>query len=64
MGWGDVLRVWDVHAIKFGCDDGCTTINIIKFTALLVYLFFGFLPFLGPLPWHMEAPRLGVELEL
>ena len=29
-----------------------------------VFLFvcFVFLPFLGPLPWHMEIPRLGVEL--
>ena len=23
-----------------------------------------FLPFLGPLPWHMEVPRLGVQSEL
>ena len=27
-------------------------------------LFFCFLPFLGPLPWHMEVPRIGVQLEL
>ena len=25
---------------------------------------FGFLPFLGPLPWNMEVPRLGVKSEL
>ena len=32
---------------------------------LHIYNFFGvFLPFLGPLPWHMEVPRLGVESEL
>ena len=30
-GWEDGLRVWDGNAIKFGCDDRCTTINIIKF---------------------------------
>ena len=32
-GWGvgDALRVWDENAIKFGCDDYCTTINVIKF---------------------------------
>ena len=29
-GWGDALRVWDGHAIKFGCDDYCTAINVIK----------------------------------
>ena len=29
-GWWDALRVWDGSAIKFGCDDHCTTINVIK----------------------------------
>ena len=29
-GWGDVLKVWDGHAVKFGCDDCCTSINVIK----------------------------------
>ena len=28
------------------------------------FVFCLFLPFLGPLPWHMEVPRLGVESEL
>ena len=31
-GTGDGLGVWDVNAIKFGCDDCCTTIKVIKFT--------------------------------
>ena len=31
-GWGDVLGLWDGNAIKFGCDDHCTSINVIKFT--------------------------------
>ena len=26
-GWGDALGVWDRHAIKFACDDHCTTIK-------------------------------------
>ena len=30
-GWWDKLRVWDVNAIKFGCDDFCIPINVIKF---------------------------------
>ena len=30
-GWGDVLGVWDGNAMKFGCDDHCTTINVVKF---------------------------------
>ena len=32
-GWrsGDGLGVWDGNAIKLGCDDHCTTINVIKF---------------------------------
>ena len=29
--WGDALRVWNGNAIKFGCDDCCTTIYVIKF---------------------------------
>ena len=29
-GWKDALRVWDGNAIKFGCDECCKTINIIK----------------------------------
>ena len=29
-GW-NALRVWDGNAVKFGCDDRCTTINAIKF---------------------------------
>ena len=28
------------------------------------FFFFVFLPLLGPLPWHVEVPRLGVESEL
>ena len=30
MGW----RFWNGNVVKFGCDDGCTTINIIKFIEL------------------------------
>ena len=31
-GWEerDGLGVWDRNVVKLGCDDGCTTINIIK----------------------------------
>ena len=31
--------------------------------AFLFYIFFYFC-FLGPHPWHMDVPRLGVESEL
>ena len=34
---------------------------LVFFLLLLLLLL---LLFLGPLPWHMEVPRLGVELEL
>ena len=30
-GWGEGLGVWGGNAIKLGCDDHCTTINVIKF---------------------------------
>ena len=29
------LGVWDGNVLKLGCDDGCTTINIIKFIEFL-----------------------------
>lgn len=25
------VRVWDGYAVKFGCDDYCTPINVINF---------------------------------
>ena len=31
-GCGDALRVWDDNSVKFGCDDCCTPINVIKFS--------------------------------
>ena len=34
MGVGDGLGVWDGNAIKLGCDDHCTAINVIKFIEL------------------------------
>ena len=35
-----------------------------EFCFVFVCFVFGFLPFLGPLPRHMQVPRLGVESEL
>ena len=33
--WGrDGLRVWDGNIVKLGCDNGCRTINTIKFIGL------------------------------
>ena len=29
------LGVWDGNVLKLGCDDGCRTINIIKFIELV-----------------------------
>ena len=35
VGWGrDGLEVWDGNAVKLGCDDCYTTINVIKFIQL------------------------------
>ena len=31
---GGGLGIWDGNAINLGCGDGCTTINVIKFTEL------------------------------
>ena len=30
-GMGDALGVWHENALKLGCDDHCTTANVIKF---------------------------------
>ena len=30
-GWGDAMRAWHGHAVKFGGDYCCTPINVIKF---------------------------------
>ena len=32
----------------------------MTFIYFIITIFCLFLPFLGPLPWHMEVPRLGV----
>ena len=29
-GLGDALGIWDGNAIKMGCGDHCTTINVIN----------------------------------
>ena len=31
---GGALGIWDGNALKLGCDDHCTTINVIKFIEL------------------------------
>ena len=33
-GWEGWTGVWDGNVLKLGCDDGCTTINIITFIEL------------------------------
>ena len=49
-----------VHKTEIG---GKTSQNIQDDTRCRIYLFI-LLPFLGPLPWHMEVTRLGIESEL
>jgi len=39
-------------------------LKMCKEVIFFFFFFLVFLPFLGPLPWHREVPRLGVELEL
>ena len=46
--------------IHFHCAMTGTPVHFLY----LFFLFFVILPFLGPLPRHMEVPRLGVQLEL
>ena len=71
---GIVLNLW----IALGSMDILTTLILlihkqrisfhlfaVSSISLLTFFFFflSFLPFLWLLPWHMEVPRLGVELE-
>ena len=28
--WGDGLGIWNGNAVKLGCDDYCTTINVVN----------------------------------
>ena len=50
----------------FPCDNIYSVSNdlvllFLDVPTLFIYLFiFVSLPFLGPLPWHIEVPRLGV----
>ena len=41
-----------------------TELSSFRETECPLLFFLVFLPFLGPLPRHMEVPRRGVELEL
>ena len=43
---------------------GCVYEGELSSEVFHIFFFFVFLPFLGPLPRHMEVPRLGVQSEL
>ena len=43
----DKCRRWDLS-------------DVVKSRSQFLFFFFVFLPFVGPLPRHMEIPRLGV----
>ena len=48
-------------------DWGTSSLTLMRgvFPAFFFFnFFFVFLPFFGPLPWHMEVPRLEVKSEL
>ena len=49
----------------FGCvhqgpAQGPSDYSFLHFLFLFFFFSWSFLLFLGPLPWHMEVPRLGV----
>ena len=56
------------NALSFTSDIGNFCIPLFlgksRFIDFFVVVVFVFLVFLGPLPWHMEFPRLGVESAL
>ena len=62
--WGRDIKVTilsDSHHHPLCCSFPGHVSFVLKFIFLSLFFFFGFL---GPHPWHMEIPRLGVELEL
>ena len=56
----DVIVVAPIYFPTNSVQEG----SLFKFFFNRIILFFVFLPFLCPLPRHMEVPRLGVESEL
>ena len=46
---------WMLNPLSEARDQTCILMDTSQI------LFFVFLPFLGPLLWHMEVPRLGVD---
>ena len=36
-----------------------TPVQQVEYLMTILFIYFVFLPFLGPLPWHMKVPRLG-----
>ena len=61
------LEVWNGNVLEFGCNDGCTTITIIKFIELQYFILIEticFLSFsLGPYLWHEVFPRPRIKPE-
>ena len=58
-----------LHHICLGASTCLSTLQICDFLKINLIIkqkkiFFFFWFFLGPHPWHMEVPRLGVSLEL
>ena len=41
----------------------CVSISAVQQSDPVIHIYDFFFVFLGPYPWHMEGPRLGVELE-
>ena len=62
-GGGEVLKVVGGMLCR-GHEDHCTEFGGFFLFVCFCVCVFVFWPFLGPLPQHMEIPRLGVELEL
>ena len=63
---GTLVPAAGTSRVSFGCAIRLVLLVKIagKLKNILIFFFFVFLPFLGPLPWHMEVLRPGVESEL
>ena len=49
-----------LSVLSLSADSLVDVFTTAPWTIIIIIIVFGFLPFLEPLPWHMEVSRLGV----
>ena len=60
----DIKPASESSVLDIGTKKKKVVFSSVKHLVLFIYFYFILFVFLEPYPWHMEVPRLGVELEL